>query len=159
MTSGSWSRHTGETTGYDVLELGFNHRPDEPRAALAASRWRRLEAEVAARRALTAAYRAALAPLAGALRSAFADEAVARSSCAAMVVLLHDARRRDRVREALLRRGVRSGLLSAAPGAPRAQATAAAALALPLFPALGAAGVERVAAALAGALDRGAAAR
>jgi dTDP-4-amino-4,6-dideoxygalactose transaminase len=155
MTSGSWSRHTGQTAGYDVVALGFNHRPDEPRAALVTSRWRRLEAEVGERRELTWAYRAALEPLAPALRPAFAEASVGRSSCAAMVVLLGDARRRDEVRRSLLAVGrVRTGTLPAAPadGAPRARQALRAALALPLLPALGAAGVERVVGALAAAL-------
>ena len=34
MTSGTWSRHTGETETYDAVGLGFNYRLDEPRAAL-----------------------------------------------------------------------------------------------------------------------------
>src|SRR5919198_4863873 len=61
MTSGSWSRHTRETTGYDAVGLGYNYRLDEPRAALLLSRMRRLERDVARRRELTLAYRAKLA--------------------------------------------------------------------------------------------------
>ena len=38
MTSGTWSRHTGETETYDAVGLGFNYRLDEPRAALLLSR-------------------------------------------------------------------------------------------------------------------------
>jgi dTDP-4-amino-4,6-dideoxygalactose transaminase len=33
MTSLSWDRHRGHATRYDVVELGFNYRIDEPRAA------------------------------------------------------------------------------------------------------------------------------
>ena len=34
MTSGTWDRHRGHATDYDVVGLGFNYRLDEPRAAL-----------------------------------------------------------------------------------------------------------------------------
>src|SRR4051812_24520151 len=60
MTSGSWSRHTGETTAYDARGLGFNYRLDEPRAALLLSRFGRLDEEIRQRRELTRAYRAAV---------------------------------------------------------------------------------------------------
>ena len=48
MTSGTWSRHTGETDTYDAVGLGFNYRLDEPRAALLLSRLARLGRGVAA---------------------------------------------------------------------------------------------------------------
>ena len=38
MTSGTWDRHSGRTDTYDVTDLGFNYRLDEPRSALALSR-------------------------------------------------------------------------------------------------------------------------
>jgi dTDP-4-amino-4,6-dideoxygalactose transaminase len=33
MTSLTWDRHRGHASGYDVVELGFNYRIDEARAA------------------------------------------------------------------------------------------------------------------------------
>ena len=38
MTSLTWDRHRGHASGYDVVELGFNYRIDEPRAAMASQR-------------------------------------------------------------------------------------------------------------------------
>ena len=38
LTSGTWDRHKGHSAGYDVVDVGFNLRMDEPRAALALSR-------------------------------------------------------------------------------------------------------------------------
>ena len=38
MTSGSWDRHRGHAESYDVVDIGFNYRLDEPRAALALAR-------------------------------------------------------------------------------------------------------------------------
>jgi len=60
MTAVSWDRARGHASGYDVVELGFNHRLDEPRAALGLERLRRLDADTARRAALVARYRAAL---------------------------------------------------------------------------------------------------
>src|SRR3954447_3565177 len=57
MTSGTWSRHTGETESYDAVGLGYNYRLDEPRSALLLSRLRKLSAGVERRRALTRGYR------------------------------------------------------------------------------------------------------
>ena len=34
MTSGTWDRHTGHAASYDVIDVGYNFRLDEPRAAL-----------------------------------------------------------------------------------------------------------------------------
>src|SRR4051812_16565672 len=61
MTTLSWDRHRGHATGYDVVQLGFNYRIDEPRAALATRRLARLDAENAHRAALVSAYHTALA--------------------------------------------------------------------------------------------------
>jgi dTDP-4-amino-4,6-dideoxygalactose transaminase len=63
MTAISWDRIQGHASGYDVVELGFNYRIDEPRAALAAARLERLDAENARRGELDRRYRQALAEL------------------------------------------------------------------------------------------------
>src|SRR3954468_4365258 len=65
MTSGTWSRHTGETETYDAVGMGFNYRLDEPRSALLLSRLAKLSRGVERRRALTRAYRAKLAEVPG----------------------------------------------------------------------------------------------
>lgn len=57
MTSLSWDRHRGHATSYDVVELGYNYRMDEPRAALAAARLARLDRDNRDRRRLDARYR------------------------------------------------------------------------------------------------------
>ena len=43
MTSVTWDRHQGRGDHYDVTDLGFNYRIDEPRAALLLSRLSRLD--------------------------------------------------------------------------------------------------------------------
>lgn len=64
MTSLSWDRHKGHATGYDVVRLGFNYRIDEPRAALASARLRRLDDDNARRARLDARYRERLSSVA-----------------------------------------------------------------------------------------------
>jgi dTDP-4-amino-4,6-dideoxygalactose transaminase len=45
MTTATWDRHRGHAAGYDVIELGFNYRIDEARAAFATARLGRLDAD------------------------------------------------------------------------------------------------------------------
>jgi dTDP-4-amino-4,6-dideoxygalactose transaminase len=60
MTTVTWDRYRGHASSYDVVELGYNYRLDDPRAALALSRLGRLESENEQRRAHVARYRNAL---------------------------------------------------------------------------------------------------
>ena len=60
MTTLTWDRHRGHATGYDVVALGFNYRIDEPRAALAAARLTRLDADNRHRARLDTTYREGL---------------------------------------------------------------------------------------------------
>ncbi len=48
MTSGTWDRHRGHSDSYDVVDIGFNFRLDEPRAALGMSRLAHLDADLEA---------------------------------------------------------------------------------------------------------------
>ena len=66
MTSLTWDRHRGHASGYDVVDLGFNYRIDEPRAAMALQRLSRLDADNARRATAAAAYRAAARAVFGA---------------------------------------------------------------------------------------------
>jgi len=65
MTAVSWDRRRGRASGYDVRELGFNYRIDEPRAALATARLARLDRDNSLRAERAVAYREALAAIAG----------------------------------------------------------------------------------------------
>jgi dTDP-4-amino-4,6-dideoxygalactose transaminase len=60
MSRSTWERHHASVPSYDVLAVGFNYRIDEPRAALALSRLRRLESDRLARTRLVARYRGGL---------------------------------------------------------------------------------------------------
>jgi dTDP-4-amino-4,6-dideoxygalactose transaminase len=107
MTTGTWDRHRGHAATYDVVDVGFNFRLDEPRAALGLARLRRLDADIEARRELAHRYRAAFAGLDG-LELMFDDAAVERSSHFAFTVLLPDRARRDAFRESLRANGVQT---------------------------------------------------
>ncbi len=60
MTSLTWDRHRGHAYSYDVVELGYNYRLDEIRAALGLVQLRKLATNNAKRGSITRAYREAL---------------------------------------------------------------------------------------------------
>jgi dTDP-4-amino-4,6-dideoxygalactose transaminase len=61
MTTLTWDRHRGHATAYDVVDLGFNYRIDEPRAALGIVQLSRIGPLNEARAALAERYRIRLA--------------------------------------------------------------------------------------------------
>ena len=107
MTSGTAERHSGKTTGYDVVDLGYNYRMDEPRAALLLSRFGRLPGEIERRRELTHRYREQLGQLDGVILP-FTSEQVDTSSAYSMSIMLAEPGRRDETRIALSERGVQT---------------------------------------------------
>jgi dTDP-4-amino-4,6-dideoxygalactose transaminase len=107
LTSSTWDRHRGHDPAYDVVDVGFNYRLDEPRAALGLSRIARLQDDIAARRAIVRAYRERLREVPG-IELAFDDEAVQRSSHFAFPVLLEDRETRDRLRHELRVQGIQT---------------------------------------------------
>lgn len=107
MTSGTMDRHTGRATAYDVVDLGYNYRMDEPRAALLVSRFGRLPGEIARRRELTRLYRERLAGVEG-VTVPFRDEQVGTSSAYSMSVMLDEPGRKDEVRTGLHERGIQT---------------------------------------------------
>jgi dTDP-4-amino-4,6-dideoxygalactose transaminase len=100
MTSVTWDRHRGHAETYDVTDLGFNYRIDEPRASLAHARLARLEDALSELRRVARAYRERLGGLAG-VALPFPDEWVELSGHFAFPVLVADRATRDSVREAL----------------------------------------------------------
>jgi dTDP-4-amino-4,6-dideoxygalactose transaminase len=111
MTSGTLDRHLGRSLSYDVVGTGFNYRMDEPRAALALARLRKLDDEIAARRERTLVYRELLDGIDG-LSIPFGVEGVADSSCYVMAVMVDDPSRRDPLCIALRERhGIQTSIL------------------------------------------------
>jgi dTDP-4-amino-4,6-dideoxygalactose transaminase len=109
MTSGTWERHRGHTSTYDVTALGFNYRLDEPRAALLLSRLGRLEQEIARRRELTVRYRELLSQVAGIIVP-FADADVASSACYVLPIMIEQDGRQAEVGHRLRERGIQTSI-------------------------------------------------
>jgi dTDP-4-amino-4,6-dideoxygalactose transaminase len=107
MTSVTWDRHQGYAESYDVVDVGYNFRMDEPRAALGSSRLTRLDRDLDVRRSLVRHYRAALADVPG-IELLWDDEDVTRSSHFAFPVLLRDRDTRDRFRTGLSGLGIQT---------------------------------------------------
>jgi len=157
MTSGTWDRHRGHAATYDVVDIGFNYRMDEPRAALALSRLRRVHEDVERRRNLTLRYRQRLRGQPG-LILPFDDSDVAGSACYVMPVMLEDRQRQATFRRELRERhGVQTSVLYPAihefsaytaryPGLslPRTELAARSEVTIPLFPHMTEAEQERV---------------
>ncbi|HTA13387.1 MAG TPA: DegT/DnrJ/EryC1/StrS family aminotransferase [Solirubrobacteraceae bacterium] len=155
MTSGTWDRHRGHDPVYDVVDVGYNYRIDEPRAALGLSRLQRLEQDIATRRALVRSYRERLADTPG-IDLIWDAQAVERSSHFAFPVLLEDRDARDRFRSELAAAGIQTTWypalhrfseyrrLEPEGGLPRAAEAADRHCALPLSATMDETGVELV---------------
>lgn len=65
MTTMSWDRHQGHASSYDVIDLGFNYRIDEIRAALGQVQLKKLAANNRRRQELTRRYQERLGKLQG----------------------------------------------------------------------------------------------
>jgi dTDP-4-amino-4,6-dideoxygalactose transaminase len=143
MTSGTWDRHRGHEDSYDVVDIGFNFRLDEPRAALGLSRLPRLTAAIEHRRTVVQAYRERLGTLDG-VTLMWDEAAVRNGSHFAFPILFASGEARVRARAAMTAHGVQTtrypvlhALTEYAPLAPlgslpRAEAAADRHLALPL---------------------------
>jgi dTDP-4-amino-4,6-dideoxygalactose transaminase len=114
MTSVTWDRHRGHADGYDVVDIGFNYRIDEPRAALGLSRLPRLLDDVERRRGLVRRYRELLSGAPG-LVIPWSDEEVERSAHFGFPVLLESGARRTAVERALDARGIQTTCYPALP--------------------------------------------
>jgi dTDP-4-amino-4,6-dideoxygalactose transaminase len=107
MTSVTWDRHRGHAENYDVVDVGFNLRIDEPRAALGLSRLARLHDDVEARRGLVRRYRGMLAELPG-ISIPWTDEEVKRSAHFGFPILLASERERDHLSDELAACGIQT---------------------------------------------------
>jgi dTDP-4-amino-4,6-dideoxygalactose transaminase len=140
MTSMTWDRHRGHAESYDIVDVGFNFRIDEPRAALGLSRLPRLDGDVASRRQLVRRYRERLAEVPG-LTIPWTDDDVERGSHFGFAILLGSEEIRGRVARELADRGIQTTHYPAISslrayrdyaGQPRAEDLAARHLLLPL---------------------------
>ncbi len=107
MTSMTWDRHRGHAESYDVVDVGFNFRLDEPRAALGLSRLARLDDDVERRRELVRAYRERLRDVPG-VTIPWTGEDVERSSHFGFAILLDSGEARNRLSRELAARGIQT---------------------------------------------------
>jgi dTDP-4-amino-4,6-dideoxygalactose transaminase len=144
VTRSIWERHRGSTDSYGVSGLGFNYRIDDPRAALAGSRLRRLDDDNRRRAAIASLYRDQLEELGGVSMLAAPPES-ARVSNSMFAVVLDEDVDRDAFRDSLAQRGIQTSVhfspvhrfeLYADSGAdlPVSDAFAARTVSLPMFP-------------------------
>ena len=163
MTSGTWDRHRGHAETYDIVDLGFNYRMDEPRAALLLSRMKRVDDDIAKRRAIVRGYRERLAGVEQ-LTIPYSDADVERSSCYVMPILLNEGLDRRAFRQALSEQGIQTSILYPAihefseyrrrypdVSLPRTEDVARTEVTLPLFPHMTDEQVDRVCAAVVSA--------
>jgi dTDP-4-amino-4,6-dideoxygalactose transaminase len=104
MTSGTWDRHRGHATDYDVVDVGVNARLTEVQAAMGEVGLADLPAHNAARRGLLHVYEVAFAG--SGAHVALADAAETTGHIA--VAVLPEAGSRPRIREVLASKGIQS---------------------------------------------------
>lgn len=161
MTSLTWDRHRGHASGYDVVDLGWNYRIDEPRAAFATLRLARLDSDNERRRAAVALYRSRLEDRPG-VALTLPDAEGARQAHHLFTVVLDEGADRDGVREAMAAAGVQTSLhyppvhrfsaFGDAAELPVTDAYAQRAITLPLYPSISEEQVGLVTESLLGAL-------
>ncbi len=164
MTSLTWDRHKGHAWSYDVVDLGFNYRIDEIRAALGKVQLGKLTANNEQRRRLTQTYRDALLELAPQIKVPFTHHA-GISAAHLMPVLLPAAINRPGFMESMKSQGIQTSIhyppihtFSAysggkpKPSLPNTEDIAAREVTLPLYPAMTDQDVFTVAKAIAHAL-------
>jgi dTDP-4-amino-4,6-dideoxygalactose transaminase len=107
MTSGTWDRHRGHEDSYDIVDIGFNYRLDEPRAALGLSRLRRVGDNIEDRRAIVRTYRERLGGVDG-ITLMWDDDAVEQASHFAFPILFGTGAARARAAGVIADRGVQT---------------------------------------------------
>jgi dTDP-4-amino-4,6-dideoxygalactose transaminase len=162
MTSLTWDRHRGHASGYDVVELGFNYRIDEARAALATARLARLDADNDLRAAAAESYRSGLSQLDG-VTATMPPVSGGRSAHHLFTVLLSESTDRDAVRAELAEQRIQTSLhyppihrftaYDVEADVPLTEEYAERAITLPLFPTITEEQIGMVLTALAGAID------
>jgi len=109
MTTLTWDRHRGHAWSYDVVDLGYNYRIDEIRAALGKVQLGKLPANNERRRHLTQAYRDTLQKLAPQIVIPFVHHA-GISAAHLMSVLLPIGTNRSSFMESMKAQGIQTSI-------------------------------------------------
>jgi dTDP-4-amino-4,6-dideoxygalactose transaminase len=109
MTSLTWDRHKGHAWSYDVVELGYNYRIDEIRAALGRAQLGKLPTNNEQRRRLTQVYRDALQELTPQVIVPFAKHA-GISAAHLMPIILPVGTNRSSFMESMKLQGIQTSI-------------------------------------------------
>lgn len=109
MTTLTWERHKGHASSYDVVELGYNYRIDEIRAALGIVQLGKLTANNERRRYLTQIYRETLLELVPQIEVPFFDHP-GISAAHLMPVLLPGRIDRSSFMESMKSQGIQTSI-------------------------------------------------
>jgi dTDP-4-amino-4,6-dideoxygalactose transaminase len=107
MTSLTWDRHKGHAWSYDVLDLGYNYRIDEIRAALGLAQLAKVEKNNECRRHLTQLYRGELQELASRVSIPFQNHA-GKTSAHIMPILLPKGTDREQFMGSMKEQGIQT---------------------------------------------------
>jgi len=109
MTTVTWDRHKGHAWSYDVVELGYNYRIDEIRAALGVVQLRKLEKNNVRRRKLTQHYHDMLQEMAPLITLPFGSHPGV-SAAHIMPVLLPQTANRTTFMDQMKARGIQTSI-------------------------------------------------
>lgn len=109
ISASTWERHQAEAPEYTIDEIGFNYRIDDPRAALAVARLRRLDADNLLRAEIDSAYRKAFESARGftAVERPPNEE---RASYCIFAIVLEEGVGRTAFRRRMAERGVQTSI-------------------------------------------------
>jgi len=109
MTSLTWDRHKGHAYSYDVIDLGYNYRIDEIRAAIGLVQLSKVERNNERRRSLTQVYRDALQELAPQVAVPFQNHA-GKTSAHIMPILLPSETKRKEFIDSMKENGIQTSI-------------------------------------------------
>jgi len=110
MTTLSYERSKGHTTEYDVLELGFNYRMDDIRAALGLVQLAKLQPDLKARASLRHRYLSGLSEIDDIVVPFNYHEEFVSNYIFPIVLRDSNVHRRDTIRQALKERGIQTSV-------------------------------------------------
>lgn len=110
MTTMSYERAKGHSTAYDVIDLGYNYRMDDIRAAIGIAQLKKIEKDLRARQMVRAEYEKLLKDIPG-IEIPFTDRQDFSSNYIFPVVLTNSTfKMRDKVRELLAQDGIQTSV-------------------------------------------------
>jgi dTDP-4-amino-4,6-dideoxygalactose transaminase len=107
MTSLTWDRHKGHAWSYDVIDLGYNYRIDEIRAALGLAQLAKVEKNNERRRHLSQLYRSELQELISQVSVPFQNHE-GKTSAHIMPILLPKGTDREQFMSSMKEQGIQT---------------------------------------------------